>query len=138
MLEKSLSTVGVKVFKLNYDEVLKKLKEYGRKAVSKGAKVVILIGSLARGDYTAFSDADVLIIADNVPRRPIDRLKKFIDPLFPIDLDVRVYTSEEFLSMAEKGMRIVKETVKHGLVIAGDNAIICEAEKLLKKRYCGN
>ncbi|RLG73763.1 MAG: nucleotidyltransferase domain-containing protein [Thermoprotei archaeon] len=111
---------------------MEKLKEYGEKAVAKGARTVVLVGSLARGDYTAFSDADILIIADNIPKRPIDRLKEFIDPTLPIDLDVRVYTSEEFLKMAEKGMRIVKEVVRYGIVIAGDPTIIGRAKDTIK------
>jgi len=127
-----LNTVEVKLFKLNYNKVMEKLKEYGEKAVAKGARTVVLVGSLARGDYTAFSDADILIIADNIPKRPIDRLKEFIDPTLPIDLDVRVYTSEEFLKMAEKGMRIVKEVVRYGIVIAGDPTIIGRAKDTIK------
>jgi len=121
------------LFKLDYDEVMEKLREYSEKAVAKGAKTVVLIGSLARGDYTAFSDADILIIADNVSERPIDRLKEFIDPTLPIDLDVRVYTSKEFMKMAERGMRIVKEVVKYGIVIAGDPTIIDRARNITKQ-----
>jgi len=132
MRKKLLNTVEVKLFKLNYNKVMEKLKEYGEKAVAKGARTVVLVGSLARGDYTAFSDADILIIADNIPERPIDRLKEFIDPTLPIDLDVRVYTSEEFLKMAEKGMRIVKEVVRYGIVIAGDPTIIGRAKDTIK------
>jgi len=122
------------LFKLDYNKVMEKLREYGGKAVAKGAKTVVLIGSLARGDYTAFSDADILIISDNVPERPIDRLKEFIDPTLPIDLDVRVYTSKEFLKMAEKGMRIVKEVVKYGIVIAGDHTIISRAKDAIEHK----
>ena len=133
MRRKLLNTVEVKLFKLDYDEVMEKLREYGEKAVAKGAKTVVLIGSLARGDYTAFSDADILIIADNVPERPIDRLKEFIDPTLPIDLDVRVYTSKEFMKMAERGMRIVKEVVNYGIVIAGDPTIIDRARNITKQ-----
>ncbi len=133
MRRKLLNTVEVKLFKLDYDEVMEKLREYGGKAVAKGAKTVVLIGSLARGDYTAFSDADILIIADNVPERLIDRLKEFIDPTLPIDLDVRVYTSKEFLEMAEKGMRIVKEVARYGIVIAGDPTIIDRARNITKQ-----
>ena len=132
MRKKLLNTVEVKLFKLNYNKVMEKLKEYGEKAVAKGARTVVLVGSLARGDYTAFSDADILIIADNIPERPIDRLKEFIDPTLPIDLDVRVYTSEEFLKMVEKGMRIVKEVVRYGIVIAGDPTIIGRAKDTIK------
>jgi predicted nucleotidyltransferase len=59
---KSLSSVEVKVFKLNYDYVIKKLREYVEKALEKRAVAVILVDSIARGDYTAFSDADIVTI----------------------------------------------------------------------------
>lgn len=56
---KSSSSVDVKVFKLNYEYIIKKLRDYAEKALEKDAIAVILIGSLAKGDYTAFSDADI-------------------------------------------------------------------------------
>jgi len=103
---------------------MEKLREYAERAVAKGAKAVILIGSLARGDYTAYSDADVVIVADNVPKRPIDRLAEFIDPTLPIDLEPRVYTTREIIKMAEEGRWIVKEIISYGKVLAGDKELI--------------
>ncbi len=60
-----MSFVGIRLFKLDYKRVMTKLEEYARKALMKGARTVILVGSLARGDYTAFSDADVVIVDDS-------------------------------------------------------------------------
>ncbi|MEM3506640.1 MAG: hypothetical protein QW589_08015 [Candidatus Bathyarchaeia archaeon] len=54
MQKRLWNTVEVKFFKLNYEEVIKKLKEYSEKALAKGVKAVVLIGSLAKGNYTAF------------------------------------------------------------------------------------
>ncbi|WP_245218405.1 nucleotidyltransferase domain-containing protein [Pyrobaculum islandicum] len=48
---------------------------------------MVLIGSLARGDYTAFSDADVVIVLREDGRRPMDRIPDFLDSSFPIDLE---------------------------------------------------
>lgn len=124
MRRRSSSSAGVKLLKLNYGEVMEKLREYAERAVAKGAKAVILIGSLARGDYTAYSDADVVIVADNVPKRPIDRLAEFIDPTLPIDLEPRVYTTREIIKMAEEGRWIVKEIISYGKVLAGDKELI--------------
>ncbi len=126
MQKKSSSTADVKLLKLNYDEVMEKLREYAERAIAKGARTVILIGSLARGDYTAYSDADVVIVSDNVPERPIDRLAEFIDPTLPIDLEPRVYTTREIIKMAEEGMRVVKEIISYGKILAGDKRLIDE------------
>jgi len=103
---------------------MEKLREYAERAIAKGARTVILIGSLARGDYTAYSDADVVIVSDNVPERPIDRLAEFIDPTLPIDLEPRVYTTREIIKMAEEGRRVVKEIISYGKVLAGDATLI--------------
>ena len=133
MRRRSSSTVDVRLLKLNYGEVMAKLRKYAEEAVAKGAKAVILIGSLARGDYTAYSDADVVIISDNVPERPIDRIVDFIDPSLPIDIDPRVYTTEEILTMAKEGRKIVKEIVNYGKVLAGDKEITNVLRRLMEK-----
>lgn len=132
MQKKSLNTAKVKFFKLDYNEVMKRLKQYAEKAIEKGAKSVILIGSLARGDYTAFSDADVVIISDNVPKNPIERLKDFIDPTLPIDVEPRVYTTEEFIKMAGERKRIIMEVVSYGKVLAGDKKIIDLVKEIMQ------
>ena len=132
MRKKSLNSAEVKFFSLNYDQVLKELKNYAKKCIDKGAKAVILIGSLARKDYTAFSDADIIIISDNVPSRPIDRIKEFIDPTLSIDIEPRVYTSEEVLIMAKKKSRIIKEIVEHGILLSGDEKIIERLREILR------
>jgi len=124
MQRRSSNTADIRLLKLNYAEIIAALKRYAEKVVAKGAKAVILIGSLARGDYTAYSDADVVVISDNVPKRFIDRITDFIDPTLPIDIDPRVYTTEEILRMAKEGKKIIKEIVDHGKVLAGNSEII--------------
>lgn len=133
MQKKLSNSAEVKFFSLDYEQVLKELKNYAKKCLSEGAKAVILIGSLARRNYTAFSDADVIIVSDNVPPRPIDRISKFIDPTLPIDIEPRVYTSKEILMMAKKGSKIVKEIVEYGILLSGDKRIIEKLKEILKK-----
>jgi len=112
---------------------MRELREYAQKALLKGARAVILIGSLARGDYTAFSDADVVIIVDEAPDRPQDRVLDFLDPTLTLDVEPRVYTAEEFLRMAREGGRLVKEIVEHGKLLAGDGGLIEVARALLRR-----
>jgi len=69
----------IRVSRINYEEVMRKLREYAGKAVTRGALADILIGSLARGDYTARSDADVVVIVGSDSRRSIDRVADPID-----------------------------------------------------------
>ena len=134
MRRRSLGSAGIKLFRLDYEEIMRKLKGYARRALSKGARTVILIGSLARGDYTAFSDADVIVICDEAPERHIDRAIPFMDPSMPVDVEPRVYTTEEFLRMAREGRRVVREAVEHGILLAGSGEVVERAKELLRER----
>jgi len=114
----------VRFSRINYEEVTRKLREYAGKAVAKGALAVILIGSLARGDYTARSDADVVVIVESDSRRPIDRIADYIDPTMPIDVEPRVYTLDEVRRMARRKAGIVREILEVGVLLAGDPRVL--------------
>ena len=133
MRKKLLNSAEVKLFKLDYAAILKALKAYAKRALEKNVKAVILIGSLAKGNYTAFSDADVVIISDSVPEDLLDRIKIFLDPTLPIDVQPRVYTTQEILKMARQKRRIIEEIVKHGKLLAGDEKILKEIEMMFRK-----
>ena len=111
------------MFKVDYDRVMKELKGYAQRVVEKGGSAVILIGSLARGDYTAFSDADVVIVY-NTDVSFWDRGAEFLDPSLSIELQPLVYTEGELLSMARAKRRVVKEIVGLGVLLAGDPAFL--------------
>ncbi len=113
------------------------LRDYARRALEKGARAVILIGSLARGDHTAFSDADVVVVADDVPRRCMDRSPRFMDPSLSVDLEPRVYTTGELLAMARRGAGVVGEIVRHGVLLAGDSRLLEEIKAAYKPRING-
>jgi predicted nucleotidyltransferase len=131
MHEKSSNSAGLKVFRLNYELVFKRLKEYAERALEKGAIVVFLIGSLARGDYTAFSDADVVIIVrDDYPKKLPDRISDFIDPTLSADVESRVYTLSEFSKMAQNKERIIREIEKYGIILAGDVSFVKDILRL--------
>lgn len=114
---------GVKLFKLDYNVVIKELKDYAKKSVEKGALAVILVGSLARGDYTAFSDADVVIIVKESKERPLDRIVKYIEPKATITIDPRVYTVDEVRKMVKEKARIIREIAEYGVLLCGDEKI---------------
>jgi len=131
MQKRSWSSAEIKLFKLDYNSVIEELKEYARKALKKGAYAVILIGSLARGDYTAFLDADLVIIFGQTYRKPVERIKDYIDPSLSIDVEPRVYTVDELLRMAREKRRIVREILEHGILLAGNDDIL----KMIKEMY---
>jgi hypothetical protein len=107
--------------KINFDEILSKLREYAhRKAKEQHARAIVLAGSFARGSYTGSSDADILVIADNVPANVLERYALFSDPEFPIDLEPRVYTTKEFVNMIRQGNRFALESLELGIPLHGE------------------
>ena len=96
-----------------------KLKEYGIKCENKGSLLTILIGSLARGDYTPFSDADIIIITKS-------RLNiiDFMDTDMPVDIEPRLYTLNEILNMSKEKRKIIYEIIKNGILLSGNKDLM--------------
>ena len=86
-----------------------------------------MIGSLARGDYTPFSDADVIIITDST-RSEIE----FMDPHMPIDIEPRVFTINRIYEMAKGRRKIIEEIIKNGKILAGNDEIFNNLVKFCK------
>ena len=56
-----------------------------------------------------------------------------MDLTLSVDLDLRVYTVNELLRMAEEDRRLVREVVEHGRLLAGDRDTTREVARLLKR-----
>lgn len=136
MQRRSLGSAGIRLHKLDYGEVIKALSRYAKEQVRRGALAVVLIGSLARGDYTAYSDADLIIIIKESRKEPAKRISQYIDPTLPIDTDVMVYTLEEILRMAKEGRRLVKELITYGKLLAGSKEVIDKLRKYVEVGLC--
>ena len=133
------NSVGVRFLKMNYDEVMSFLRSYAERHVRDGdARLVVLYGSLARGDYTVFSDADLLIIVDKAEERIIDRIPRFLEPKAPIDLEPRVLTIAEALKMAEEGKKFLETVFSEGILLAGDKKLYEKILKILRTSYPGH
>ncbi len=108
---------GVRFLRLDYDRVLAELRRYAEADLAARPEVreVALIGSLARGDWSARSDADLVVMVDRhdepvIPFRSADYLP---GRGVSIPVDVFVYTPEE---AAEWGPRY-REDVERGIVL---------------------
>jgi uncharacterized protein len=131
MQGKLLNSVEVKVFKLNIEYVMERVRSYAEELVSKRiAETVILFGSLAKGTYSPFSDIDVLILVEDAPPNPLDRISKYIDPKLPLDIEPRVLTINEFFNIIKEERRFGREILENGIVLAGKREILEEARKL--------
>ncbi len=89
----------VDFLRLEYDRVLKALRRYAAEELAPRPEVreAVLIGSLARGDWSAESDADVVVIVDRsdepvVAFRSADYLPR---TSVGVPVDVFVYTASE-------------------------------------------
>ncbi|HXJ83362.1 MAG TPA: nucleotidyltransferase domain-containing protein [Candidatus Methylomirabilis sp.] len=80
-----------------------------------GVREVWLFGSLARGDATPRSDADLLIVLDEDRRRPMDRIPEFLLLLQGAGrpTDVLVLTAAEW--EAREGTGLHREVIGRGI-----------------------
>jgi predicted nucleotidyltransferase len=116
-----LSSLEARYLKINFDEILSRLRAYAdAKAKEQDARAIILTGSLARGSYTGTSDADILVIADKVPGNVLERYALFSDPNLTIDLEPRVYTTDEFIRKVRQGDRFALEALEVGIPLHGE------------------
>jgi predicted nucleotidyltransferase len=117
-----LSTAEARYLKINYDEVLQKLKEYAKSKAKthQGVKAIILTGSLAKGDYTGCSDADILVLSEALPYRVLERYSLFAATDLPLDVEPRAYTIVEFLRMVRGGDHFALEALRVGIPLFGD------------------
>ncbi len=73
---------------------------------------VYLCGSWAKGNYTAASDVDLLIVIKEDPRSPRERIPSYLPMRFPISLDLFIYTEAELQdspfarSLLQDGIRL--------------------------------
>jgi predicted nucleotidyltransferase len=130
-----LSSAEARYLKINYDEVLCKLREYAKaKAGAHETRAIVLTGSLAKESFTGTSDADILVIADRIPCLVLERYALFAEPRMPIDVEPRVYTTKEFISKVRQGDRFALESLKIGIPLHGEQFFEDLKRSLKKKR----
>jgi predicted nucleotidyltransferase len=95
---------------LDHPAVMRALRAYGSGRPE--VREVVLIGSLARGDWSACSDADVVVTVDEAVERFQDR-----SPAYPpsrslgVPVDVFVYAHEERVGWGDRFEREVERGV---------------------------
>ena len=86
------------------------LDEHGDEVLS-----IVLFGSRARGDFTCYSDADVLVVLAESGRRLIDRLSDFAAYCSDGLVEPIVYTREEIEAMFEARNPFLLDVLHEGL-----------------------
>ena len=101
-----ISSGSVKAISLNREGVLRRLKEVAEEAsrIFPSIVEVRLFGSLAKGEETGISDADLLIVIEGEKENPIERMKpyfSFFSDRLDIGIDMIVATKQEADSLKE-------------------------------------
>lgn len=80
-------------------------------------KKIIIFGSFARGDYHKGSDLDLIIVGE-FKDRFIDRIGKIIELNdSDLEIDVMVYTEEEFQKMIKERRPFIEQALEEGIVV---------------------
>ena len=95
-----ISSGSVKAISLNKEHVLRRLKEIAEEAsrAFPGLAEVRIFGSLAKGEETGLSDADLLIVTESEEEDPVERMKpyfSFFSDRMDIGIDMIVATRQE-------------------------------------------
>lgn len=80
-------------------------------------KKIIIFGSFAREDYHKGSDLDLIIVGE-FKERFIDRIGKIIELNdSDLEIDVMVYTEEEFQKMIKERRPFIEQALEEGIVV---------------------
>jgi len=84
-------------------------------------RVIILMGSRARGDWKAHSDTDVLVVAENFPQNHSNLLVALNPPeVWGLSLEPRAYTPEDFLDAIWALDLTALDAMEEGIVLYDD------------------
>ncbi|HEY2931606.1 MAG TPA: nucleotidyltransferase domain-containing protein [Acidobacteriota bacterium] len=79
---------------------------------------VILFGSRARRQEDAYSDTDLVLIADSARPFP-ERFRDFWELIYeiPPPVELMIYTPEEFRRLQEEENSFIMNVLDHGLIV---------------------
>lgn len=104
--------------RLDIEAVRGRLARYvQRLSADKNVLAVVLFGSLAGGDYTAGSDADLLIVLDTSDRPFHERLAAYVTTELAVPADVFVYTADEVEQMVAEDRGIPAVALRDGEIL---------------------
>lgn len=121
-VEERYRSGSVRVFALDREGVLARLRERARALVKADASVieVRLFGSLARRDAGPGSDADLLILVDRSTASPLERVAAYARAFEGVGIgcDLVVHTLEEQRQLAERRSRFSQVVAAEGMTLA--------------------
>jgi hypothetical protein len=79
-------------------------------------------GSVARGDFNVWSDVDVVIVAENLPSKMVDRTGLLMEGA-PPGIQPVGFTPEELARAWRKRNRLLRDAVDHGIDLPGERTL---------------
>jgi predicted nucleotidyltransferase len=102
------------------DEFLGRAASYVAQLQSRlNVRAAVVVGSVARGDFNLWSDIDVVVIAEDLPERLLDRLTLLMSDA-PRRVQPHAFTAAEFKEALGKRNRLAEEAARHGVPLTGD------------------
>ena len=80
-------------------------------------RAAVVVGSVARGDFNSWSDIDVVVIADGLPERVLDRYTLL--GRLPARVEVVLWTPAEWDRQRQRRNPIAVEAVECGVWLVG-------------------
>ncbi len=107
--------MSVRFFRLDRASAEQALRGYAAAlAEDPNVLAIILFGSLARGDATAGSDADVAVILKDSAEPFHHRIPAYLRPGVGIGMDVFPYTLPEAIRSAQEGWGVMRVALREG------------------------
>ena len=118
------SSASVKVFWLDRPHLLAHLRSAAQTLSERHSEIelIVLFGSLARGDAVPGSDADLLIVVSHSTEAFLERAVRYRPAGIGVGIDVVAYTREELAELLAAGNAFVQQALREGVVLFGDPA----------------
>jgi len=117
MLKRSSDTV--RVFSLDRARIAEALRELVERRYRPDRNVagVYLFGSFAWGTPAPGSDVDLLVVVEHDPRPTRDRIPDYLPGVFPVGVDVLVWTRAEWEERLARGDRLARQIATQGRML---------------------
>ena len=81
-----------------------------------------VLGSVSRGDFNDASDIDVVVVAEELPTHPLQRLEVLLAPWVP-GIDPKGYKRSEFVQLRQKGNLFIQLILEEGIVLMDEMGV---------------
>lgn len=127
--------MSVRVWKIDREAILADLARWARELGRQDEDVlaIVLFGSLARGDHTAASDADLLVILRDSSLQFDERLAAFRPSGIGIGVDVFPYTIDEVRRGIEEGWGVARIALEEGIFLFKRKGLPFKGKKTMNK-----